>query len=138
MENEIKSFLVYNEWISTAEGLPEQDRNDLYRLIMLYGAKKEINEEEFGIVAKSIFSGMIKERIDKAQENYQHSIETGRKGGRPKTINDDEIYDMLVAGWKQKDIAAKFKVSEAAISKSEGKMRYKRDKDEGILDKPEN
>ena len=127
MENEVRSFLVYNEWITTAEALPESDRNDLYRLIMLYGAKKEINDEEFSVVAKGIFSGMIKERIDKAQENYQHSIELGKKGGRPKILDDDDVYESLVRGETQSSIAKRYGVKPQSVNQSAGAKRFRQE-----------
>lgn len=118
---EPRNFVFYQNWRDFVLGLSsEADQLELLRAIMNYGVTGEYDEDSMSPIVRNVFVTMIKPAIDRAQKNYNDSIEYGKTHGRPKTVNDDAIRDLAKSGMKAQEIADQLKTSVTSVYKSKG------------------
>lgn len=118
---ELKNFVFYANWRDYIKSLgSEADRLQLLTAIMDYGVTGEYDELSLNPMVRGVFESMIRGAIDRAQKNYQDSIEYGKTHGRPKTVFDSQIVDLWKSGMKAKDIAKTLGISETAVYHSDG------------------
>ncbi len=118
---EPRNFVFYQNWRDFVLGLSsEADQLELLRAIMNYGVTGEYDEDSMSPIVRNVFVTMIKPAIDRAQKNYNDSVEYGKTHGRPKTVNDDAIRDLAKSGMKAQEIADQLKTSVTSVYKSKG------------------
>lgn len=119
LDKDIPKFLFYGPWLDSVEDLEtDEERYQLQTAILYYGARQEEIELTYGSV-KAAFK-LIKRQIDNTLEKYNKNKQNGYEFGRPKTTNDERIYELAIAGMKAKQIALELGISENTVYKSEG------------------
>lgn len=85
-----KSFLVYTEWGEAIEKLSREERGDLFLALIIYADTGE--KIELSLAADIAFS-LFKNALDRDAEKWENTrkkrAEAGKKGGRPKSDNND-------------------------------------------------
>jgi hypothetical protein len=89
MKSDRKSFILYNDSISTIEMMPDKDAGMLIKHIFRYVNKQDLGDyTDLSLLA---FQG-FKTHIDRDNEKYKETCrarqEAGKLGGRPKKPND--------------------------------------------------
>ena len=88
---------------------------DLLLAIVNYGIYEEYDKSNPMINMAMI---PIVKGIDNAHNRYEKAIANGKKGGRSTKIDLEEVYNKKVeTGWKNKELAEFFGVSERTIQR---------------------
>ncbi|MDE6148590.1 MAG: hypothetical protein K2F81_00630 [Ruminococcus sp.] len=86
-----KSFVVYTEWRPAIEKLTNEERGKLFLAMLNYADTGELSN--LSPVADIVFT-LIKSTLDRDAEKWENTrkkrAEAGKKGGRPKSENNDE------------------------------------------------
>ena len=64
--------------------------------------------------------------IDKAKDRYATAVENGKKGGRPKTVDEYKVRELKGQGLTNKQIAEELKCSVSSVEKINAKNRKNR------------
>lgn len=98
-----------------------------------YAAGEPLAHEDDATVKMAV--DFVKGRIDDSIEKYQHSVELGRTGGRPKK-NDDEIRRLAAQGLSASEIGELVGRSKETIRKKDafkmGQAEYMAAKAKGV------
>lgn len=86
------SCVFYNNWLTYIERFPEDEQLQILKMILKYSLRYEEPVDDNSVAYKTFI--LLKINIDNAEEHYNFSVESGRKGGRPSQINKDLILDM--------------------------------------------
>ena len=112
-----QSTVFFESWHSSIDMLPtEREKLKAYRYILNYSFYKELPEEQKSL-AYMIFN-IAKPSIDSAQKRYDTAVENGKKGGRPKEIDESKIYELKDRGMTNKAIAEKLRISTKSVSRA--------------------
>lgn len=86
-----KSFVVYTEWRPAIEKLTDEERGKLFSAMLIYADTGELSN--LSPVADIVFT-LIKSTLDRDAEKWENTrkkrAEAGKKGGRPKSENNNE------------------------------------------------
>ena len=119
-----QSTVFYETWYKTISKLPVKEQLRAYQYIFdysFYGAEPEEDKTS----ASLVFS-MAKPNLDSAHKRYDTAVENGKKGGRPKTIDDEtirKIVEMRKNGLTQKEVASQLSLSIKSIQRVEQDIR---------------
>lgn len=112
-----QSTVFFESWHSSINMLPtEKEKLKAYRYILNYSFYKELPEEQKSL-AYIIFN-IAKPSIDSAQKRYDTAVENGKKGGRPKEIDESKIFELKDSGMTNKAIAEKLGISTKSVSRA--------------------
>ena len=106
-KEDIHNFVFLSSWASTIEAFDEMGQPDmageLAKQIVYYGTRGEIITDN--PIIKGIVEGMCTALIDKSKARYAHSIENGKKGGRPPKYDKNKMIELRSSGLSDQDIA---------------------------------
>lgn len=109
------SFVFYRTFKDTVDNIPDENlRLSLYEAIVNYGLNGEYDQSNPMVVA---FMQQIVFSIDKAQSNYESSIQNGGKGGAKKKYNHDKIRQLFSEGKNKFDIAKEIGCSTKTVER---------------------
>ena len=128
MKKEIlnNSFVFYATNLEVIETLEETDKelaNDFMKAIIEYGIYGEYENTNPIIKVLMVQAGF---GIDKAKDRYATAVENGKKGGRPKTVDEDKVRELKGQGLTNKQIAEELKCSVSSVEKINAKNRKNR------------
>ena len=111
------NMVFYESWLETIDAFEKMMGIDfakeaIYALVYLSirGEVKTENDLILGWI-----KGSCLPNVQSAQEKYRRAVEAGKKGGRPKELDYDEIYRLKENGISVKDIASKMGLTEESI-----------------------
>ena len=111
------NMVFYESWLETVDAFEKMFGTDfaketIYALIYLSirGEVKTENDLILGWI-----KGSCLPNVQSAQEKYRRAVEAGKKGGRPKELDYDEIYRLKENGVSVKDIASKMGLTEDSV-----------------------
>ena len=118
-------FLFYGSWRETLEGFaegisPEFAKEALWNL-MLCATAGDIETDNKVIIG--FINGCCMPNIDKVKERYRQSVENGKKGGRPRTVDRKEVAKLRGQGLTNQEVAAKLKCSVSSVEKANKENR---------------
>jgi len=123
---EYENFVFYGSMRQTVEALPEEMGNKLLRTIMEYGTTGILENDDTVIYAIML---SIIPNIKSAKKRYSASVENGKKGGRPTTVDEPKILELHNQGLTQKQISESLSISIKSVQRVLGQNRQKLDKD---------
>lgn len=111
------NMVFYESWLETVDAFEKMMGIDfakeaIYALVYL-SIRGEIKTENDLILGW--IKGSCLPNVQSAQEKYRRAVEAGKKGGRPKELDYDEIYRLKENGESVKDIASKMGLTEESI-----------------------
>ena len=111
------NMVFYESWLETVDAFEKMIGIDfakeaIYALVYL-SIRGEIKTENDLILGW--IKGSCLPNVQSAQEKYRRAVEAGKKGGRPKELDYDEIYRLKENGISVKDIASKMGLTEESI-----------------------
>ena len=111
------NMVFYESWLETVDAFEKMFGTDfaketIYALVYLSirGEVKTENDLILGWIKGSCLSN-----VQSAQEKYRRAVEAGKRGGRPKELDYDEIYRLKENGVSVKDIASKMGLTEDSV-----------------------
>lgn len=111
------NMVFYESWLETVDAFEKMFGIDfakeaIYALVYLSirGEVKTENDLILGWI-----KGSCLPNVQSAQEKYRRAVEAGKKGGRPKELDYDEIYRLKENGDSIKEIASKVGLTEDSI-----------------------
>lgn len=111
------NMVFYESWLETVDAFEKMFGTDfaketIYALVYLSirGEVKTENDLILGWI-----KGSCLPNVQSAQEKYRRAVEAGKKGGRPKELDYNEIYRLKENGDSIKEIASKVGLTEDSI-----------------------
>ena len=111
------NMVFYESWLETVDAFEKMmgidfAKETIYALVYLSirGEVKTENDLILGWI-----KGSCLPNVQSAQEKYRRAVEAGKKGGRPKELDYDEIYRLKENGDSIKEIASKVGLTEDSI-----------------------
>ena len=111
------NMVFYESWLETIDAFEKMMGIDfakeaIYALVYLSirGEVKTENDLVLGWI-----KGSCLPNVQSAQEKYRRAVEAGKKGGRPKELDYDEIYRLKDNGGSIKEIASKMELTEDSV-----------------------
>lgn len=111
------NMVFYESWLETVDAFEKMMGIDfakeaIYALVYLSirGEVKTENDLILGWI-----KGSCLPNVQSAQEKYRRAVEAGKKGGRPKELDYDEIYRLKESGVSVKDISSKMGLTEDSV-----------------------
>ena len=111
------NMVFYESWPETVDAFEKMMGIDfakeaIYALVYL-SIRGEVKTENNLILGW--IRGSCLPNVQSAQEKYRKAVEAGKKGGRPKELDYDEIYRLKENGESIKEIASKVGLTEDSI-----------------------
>ena len=107
-----------------ANRLGKEVAYDFYKAVIdfgLYGVVPDESEEVWLYGLEQAITS-----ISAAKDRYNAAIENGKKGGRPKEVNEDKVLELKNQGMTNKQVAEELKCSVSTIEKINAKNRKNR------------
>lgn len=115
------SFVFYRSFAEVISMIPDaEDKITLLNALIEYGLNG--TEPDLQYPLSAMFKQMTSS-IAGAQKRYQTSVENGKKGGRPKTVDEYKIRELKEQGLTDKQIAEELKCSISSVEKVPVKTR---------------
>lgn len=115
------SFVFYRSFAEVISMIPDaEDKITLLNALIEYGLNG--TEPDLQYPLSAMFKQMTSS-IEGAQKRYQASVENGKKGGRPKTVDEHKIRELKERGLTDKQIAEELKCSISSVEKVPVKTR---------------
>ena len=115
------SFVFYRSFAEVISMIPDaEDQMALLNALIEYGLNG--TEPALQYPLSAMFKQMTSS-IAGAQKRYQASVENGKKGGRPKTVDEYRIRELKEQGLTDKQIAEELKCSISSVEKVPVKTR---------------
>lgn len=115
------SFVFYRSFAEVISMIPDaEDKITLLNALIEYGLNG--TEPDLQYPLSAMFKQMTSS-ISGAQKRYQASVENGKKGGRPKTVDEYKIRELKEQGLTDKQIAEELKCSISSVEKVPVKTR---------------
>lgn len=114
------NMMVMASWFNKFKSkLSEEQMKEVCFGIVNYGLWREKYESDD--LSVDVVLSFIYEQIERMQDSYDFKVENSKKAGRPKTVNDVEIYKLASQGIRAKEIAAELNIASVkTIYSSEG------------------
>ena len=111
------NMVFYESWLETVDAFEKMMGIDfakeaIYALVYL-SIRGEIKTENDLILGW--IKGSCLPNIKAARDRYQKAVEAGKKGGRPKELDYEEIYRLKENGVSVKDIAEEMDLTEESV-----------------------
>lgn len=108
-KEDIHNFVFLASWYEVIEAYEKMGQSEMAseisKAIITYGVTGEILSDN-PLVA-GVIRGMCTALIDKSKARYAHSIENGKKGGRPKKFSTTDMIALRDIGLSEQEIADK-------------------------------
>ena len=115
------SFVFYRSFAEVISMIPDAEQQiTLLNALIEYGLNG--TEPDLQYPLSAMFKQMTSS-IAGAQKRYQASVENGKKGGRPKTVDEYKIRELKEQGLTDKQIAEELKCSISSVEKVPVKTR---------------
>ncbi len=115
------SFVFYRSFAEVISMIPDaEDKITLLNALIEYGLNG--TEPDLQYPLSAMFKQMTSS-IAGAQRRYQANVENGKKGGRPKTVDECKIRELKEQGLTDKQIAEELKCSISSVEKVPVKTR---------------
>ena len=102
-----ENFLFLASWHDILEGYDAAGKpeiaSELAKQIIYYGVTGQTTSNDPVIVGT--VTGMCAALIDKSKKRYNSCVANGKKGGRPKQYNNEDILYLHQQGLSEQDIA---------------------------------
>lgn len=108
-----KSCVFYTAWYDAIERLPKKEQLNAFKMLLDYSLRY-IEPEDTESKAYTVFI-MAKPAIESAERRYNNAIENGRKGGRPATINHEEVIELHNKGMTPTQIAKELSINRESV-----------------------
>ena len=134
---EYDNFVFYGSWRESLEGFREEFGDDYAKEalwnLMLVATAGDIETERKSIIG--FINGAVMPNVNKAKDRYAAAIENGKKGGRPKKIDDDRVLELKKQGMTNKQVAEALGCSISSIEKinAESRKNQNNQKNQGII-----
>ena len=119
------SFVLYESVHKQTEilerKLGKETAYDLMNAVINFGLYGELPDEDSDVWLYGFEQTITS--ISAAKDRYEAAIENGKKGGRPKKIDEEEVIKFKGQGLKNREIAEKLGCSESSIEKINAKTR---------------
>jgi predicted GIY-YIG superfamily endonuclease len=106
-KEDIHNFVFLASWYEIIEAYEKMGQSEMAseisKAIITYGVTGEILSDNPLVIG--VVRGMCTALIDKSKARYAHSIENGKKGGRPKKFNAEDMIALRNQGLTDQDIA---------------------------------
>ena len=111
------NMVFYESWLETVDAFEKMFGTDfaketIYALVYL-SIREEVKTENDLILGW--IKGSCLPNIKAARDRYQKAVEAGKKGGRPKELDYEEIYRLKENGVSVKDIAEEMDLTEESV-----------------------
>ena len=112
----LNSFIMYRSFHEALSSLKDEEYGRMMRIINEYalnGTEPETNSE----LANVVFT-LIKPQLDanaEKQQNYQRTVEAGKKGGKKTSLPKERMAELLKEGKTPSEIAEQLNCSRQAI-----------------------
>ena len=122
------TMVVTKNWLEKIKKRTNQQQyNEICAKILDYGIFEEYEESEDNLVNSHL--DWLLPQIDLMRDKYEHMIEQGKKGGRPSTLDNKQIWKMYnVDGMKGVEIAKKLGIPPSTLYSTES-WKKRNDKD---------
>ncbi len=82
-----ESFIIFKNWTNAINALPEENQLETYKALVEYGFSGQMPENLSPVVNAMLlcFAAGMEKNINR----YNSRVENGKKGGRPKSTNQD-------------------------------------------------
>lgn len=117
------TFIVHREWLDSIKNLPIEQQDKIIAEFVRYGTDLGLKHPDDALTQS--FVNILKSRIDFSKNKYEKKVQAGKRAGRKKKIDDDEILRLALGGMKSAEIAEKLGVSKSTIDHSDGWKRRK-------------
>lgn len=111
-----KSSVFYEAWHEAISRLPKKEQLKAYKYILDYSFY-HIEPEDDNSLSYAIFI-LARPSINSAQNRWDAASENGKKGGRPKKIDENKIFDLKDSGMTNNEIAKKLNISTKSVSRA--------------------
>ena len=134
---EYDNFVFYGSWRESLEGFREEFGDDYAKEalwnLMLVATAGDIETERKSIIG--FINGAVMPNVNKAKDRYAAAVENGKKGGRPKKIDDDRVLELKKQGMTNKQVAEALGCSISSIEKinAESRKNQKNQKNQDII-----
>lgn len=119
------SFVLYESVHKQTEilerKLGKETAYDFINAVINFGLYGELPDEDSDVWLYGFEQTITS--ISAAKDRYEAAIENGKKGGRPKKIDEEEAIKLKGQGLKNREIAEKLGCSESSIEKINAKTR---------------
>lgn len=117
------TFIVHREWLDSIKNLPIEQQDKIIAEFVRYGTDLGLKHPDDALTQS--FVNILKSRIDFSKNKYEKKVQAGKRSGRKKKIDDDEILRLALGGMKSAEIAEKLGVSKSTIDHSDGWKKRK-------------
>lgn len=115
----VTQMLFMQHWLDKIESCTEEQQKEIVWLVLKYGLYEEYTPPKDNAVKMAL--DFILPQVDNMKEKYDNQIMNGKKGGRPKTIDDGEIWRLAHdEGLNGTEIAERLKVPKTTVYSSSG------------------
>ena len=116
-------MVIMKSWLEEAKTVMNtQDFNELCGQLIRYALFEDLNKT--GNSTVDVATSLIIPQIDKMEESYNKKVEKGKRGGRPLTINNVEIWK-LAQEKNGTEIAEELNIPKSTLYSSEGWQQRK-------------
>lgn len=117
------TFIVHREWLDSIKNLPIEQQDKIIAEFVRYGTDLGLKHPDDALTQS--FVNILKSRIDFSKNKYEKKVQAGKRSGRKKKVDDDEILRLALGGMKSAEIAEKLGVSKSTIDHSDGWKKRK-------------
>ena len=122
---EYDNFVFYGSWRESLEGFREEFGDDYAKEalwnLMLVATAGDIETERKSIIG--FINGAVMPNVNKAKDRYAAAVENGKKGGRPKKIDENKALELKQKGMTNKQVAEVLGCSVSSIEKINAESR---------------
>lgn len=115
-----ENFLFLASWHDILEGYDAAGNpeiaSELAKQIIYYGVTGQMTSDN--PIITSIVTGMCAALIDKSKRRYNSCVANGKRGGRPKQYNDEQINELHQQGLSASDIAQELGCSVKTVQRA--------------------
>lgn len=102
-----ENFLFMASWHDILEGYDNAGKpeiaSEIAKQIIYYGVTGQMTSDD--PIVTSTVTGMCAALIDRSKKRYNTCVTNGKKGGRPKSYNNDDIIALYRQGLSPQEIA---------------------------------
>jgi len=113
---EDKTFIIHSDWLQNISQMPIEQQDKIIADIVRYGTEMELAHEDDMIVQMAV--NFVKGAIDFSKTKYAERVDSAKKGGRKKILDEEKIAEMARDGKTAVQIAEALGCSRSTIDHS--------------------
>lgn len=113
------NFVFYASWIDILKAYDKSDPNfagELAKQMIYFGVEGELSTDD--PIITGLIQSMCATLIDKSKKRHKACIDNGKRGGRPKQYNGEEIQALYQQGMSIEDIAQQLGCSAKTVQRA--------------------